>query len=136
MTKSSRDGSTIVQESSLGICGYSLEKSGQNYFISNHTSPVDAEGSNGEKYTGDLCGKTSIELAMSRRPRDLMDPASVNPEQLTSTPTKQDLVNEEIQKLAMKTHVEVQQREDIRRDLSKRMKFVPPDLRMGESVFY
>ena len=29
-----------------------------------------------------------------------MDPASMNPEQLTSTPTKQDLLNEEIQKLA------------------------------------
>ena len=70
---------------------------------------------------------------MRRRSRDLMDPASMNPEQLTSTPTKQDLLNEEIQKLAMKTHLEVQQREDIRRDLAERMKFVPPDLRLGES---
>ena len=60
----------------------------------------------------------------------------MNPEQLTSTPTKQDLLNEETQKLAMKTHLEVQQREDIRRDLAERMKFVPPDLRVGESVFY
>ena len=64
-----------------------------------------------------------------------MDPASMNPEQLTSTPTKQVLLNEEIQKLAMKTHLEVQQREDIRRDLAERMKFVPPDLRVGEQVF-
>ena len=39
---------------------------------------------------------------MRRRPKDLMDLASMNPEQLTSTPTKQDLLNEEIQKLAMK----------------------------------
>ena len=29
-----------------------------------------------------------------------------------------------------------QQREDIRRDLAERMKFVPPDLRAGEHVFY
>ena len=36
----------------------------------------------------------------------------------------------------MKTHLEVQQREYIRRDLAERMKFVPPDLRVGESVFY
>ena len=42
----------------------------------------------------------------------------------------------EIQKLAMKTHLEVQQREDIRRDLAEKMKFVPPDLRVGEQVFY
>ena len=72
---------------------------------------------------------------MGRRPRDLLDPASMNPEQLTSTPTKQDLLNEELQKLAMSTHLEVQQREDFRRDLAERMKFVPPDLRAGENVF-
>ena len=76
-----------------------------------------------------LSDKTPVELDMGRRPRDLMDPASINPEQLTSTPTKQDLLDEEIQKLAMKTHLEIQQREDIRRDLAERLKFVPPDLR-------
>ena len=83
-----------------------------------------------------LSGKTPMELVMGRRPRDLMDPASMNPEQLTSTPTKQDLLTEEIQKLAMKTHLEVQQRTDIRRDLAEGMKFAPPDLRVGEQVFY
>ena len=46
---------------------------------------------------------------MGRRPRDLMDLASINPERLTFTPTKQDLVNEEIQRSAMRTHLEVQQ---------------------------
>ena len=40
-------------------------------------------------------GKTPMELAMGRRPRDLLDPASLNPEQLSSTPSKQDLLNEE-----------------------------------------
>ena len=73
---------------------------------------------------------------MGRKPRDLLDPASMNPEQPTYTPTKQDLLNEEIQKLATKTHLEVQQREDIRRDLAERMKFVPPDLSAGEHVFH
>ena len=80
-------------------------------------------------------GKTPMELAMGKRPRDLIDPASMNPEQLTSTPTEQDLLKEEIQKLAMMTHLEVQQREDIRRDLAERMKSVPPDLRVEDSVF-
>ena len=73
---------------------------------------------------------------MGRRPRDLTKPASMNPEQLTSTPTKKDLLNEEIQKLAMKTHLEVQQREDIRRYFAARTKFIPPDLRVGEEVFH
>ena len=36
----------------------------------------------------------------------------------------------------LQTHLEIQQREDIRRDLAERMKFVPPDLRAGEHVFY
>ena len=73
---------------------------------------------------------------MGRRPRDLIDPAFMNPEQLASTSTKQDLLNEEIQNFAMRTHLEIQQqREDIRRDLAERMKFVPPDLRAGERVF-
>ena len=36
----------------------------------------------------------------------------------------------------MRTHLEVQQREDIHRDLAEWMKFVPPDLRAGKSVFY
>ena len=34
----------------------------------------------------------------------------------------------------MRTHLEVQQREDIRHDLAERMKFVPPDLRAREQV--
>ena len=60
----------------------------------------------------------------------------MNPEQLTSTQTKQVLLVEDIQKLDMKTHLEVQQREDIRRDHAEGMKFVPPDLRVREQVFY
>ena len=44
-------------------------------------------------------GKTPMELEMGRKPRDLLDPASTNPEQFTSTPTKQDLLNEETQKI-------------------------------------
>ena len=113
---------------------YSLQKPGPSG--TNHSCSLDAKGSNGEKYTGDFGGKTPMELAMGRKPRDLLDPASMNPEKLTSTPTKQDLVSEEIQKLAMKTHLEEQQREDIRRDLAEPMKFVHLDLRAGEHVFY
>ena len=45
--------------------------------------------------------KTPMELAMGKRPRDLIDLDSMNPEQLTSTTTTQDLLNEEIQKCAM-----------------------------------
>ena len=50
-----------------------------------------------------LNGKTPMELAIRRRPRDLMDPASMSQDQLTSTSTKLDLLNEEIQQFAVKT---------------------------------
>ena len=49
-----------------------------------------------------LSGKTPLELAMGRRPRDLLDPTSMNPEQPTYTQAKQDLLNEEIQKMDMR----------------------------------
>ena len=65
-----------------------------------------------------------------------MDPASMNPEHLTSKPTEQDIINEAFRKLAFQKLLEVQQREDIRRNLAEGMKFVPPDLRVGEQVFY
>ena len=44
-------------------------------------------------------------------------------------------MNEEIEKPAVQTHLEIQQREDIRPDLAERVKFVPPDLRVGERAF-
>ena len=91
----------IVQEISLGTRGYSLQKPGPDRSGTNHSCPVDAEGSL------TVSGKTPMELAMGRRPRDLLDPASINPQQLTSTPTKQDFLNEEIRKLAMRTHLEL-----------------------------
>ena len=91
----------------------------QDHSDTDHTCPVEAQSSNGEKHRGNSwLQKTPIQLVMGRRPRDFMDPASKNPEQLTSTPTKQDVLNEEIQKLAS-PHLEVQQREDMRRDLAK-----------------
>ena len=40
-----------------------------------------------------LSGKTPVELAIGWRRRDHMDPASMDPEQLTSTSNKQDLLN-------------------------------------------
>ena len=57
---------------------------GQDYSVTDHT---------GEKHIGNAECKTPIKIAMGRRPADLLDPASMNPEQLTSTPTKQDLLS-------------------------------------------
>ena len=66
----------------------------------------------------------------------MLDPTSMNPQQLTTDPNEQDKTNEELQTVAMKTHLEVQQREDIRRYLAANLKFIPPNLRPGEQVYY
>ena len=131
----SRYGCTTVQEIPLGTGGYRLQKPGPDHTGTNHSCLV-RKAATVRNTQVTLSGKTPMELAMGRKPRDLLDPPSKNSEQLTSTPTKKDLLNEEIQQLAMQTHLEVQQREDFRRDLAERMKFVPPDLRAGEYVFY
>ena len=78
-----------------------------------------------------LSGKTP----MGRRPRDLLDPASMNPEQLTSTPTKQDVLNEEIQKNG---HEDSSWSSATRRYPSRSCwtnEVCSSDLRVGESVF-
>ena len=38
----------------LGTRGYKLQKPGRDHFGTNHSCPVDAQSSNGEKYTSDL----------------------------------------------------------------------------------
>ena len=54
MAELSRVGCTTVRDISLGTGGYSLQKLGPDHSGTNHSCPVDAQGSNGEKYTGDL----------------------------------------------------------------------------------
>ena len=46
-----------------------LQKFGPDHSVADYTCPV------------------PMELTMRRRPRDLVDPAAMNPEQLTSAPT-------------------------------------------------
>ena len=86
LAKSSWDGCPIVSKIPLGTRRHSLQKFGQDYSVTNHTCSVDAQGSDGEKHTGNSELQNACGVAMGRRPRYLMDPASMNPEQLTSTP--------------------------------------------------
>ena len=50
----SRGGCTTVQETSLGTGGYHLQKPAPGRSGTDHSCPNDAQGSNGEKYTGDF----------------------------------------------------------------------------------
>ena len=60
----------------------------------------------------------------------------MNPQQLTTNKSNQDSTNQELQRIAMRTHLEIQQRDDIRRDLAASLKFIPADLIPGEEVYY
>ena len=68
MAEPSRDGCTTVQEVSLGTRGHSSKESGPDHSGTEHSCPVDAQGGDTEKYSGDLSVKTPMELAMGLRP--------------------------------------------------------------------
>ena len=82
-----------------------------------------------------LSGKTPVELAMGRRPIDLTDPAFMNPEQ-ANLHINQTRSLERGNSKADYANLEIQQRGNFRRDLAERMRFVPPDLRVGEKVLF
>ena len=64
-----------------------------------------------------VSGKTGLELAFGRRPPDLLDVETANPEQLTLEPLPQDKLDVELKPLAMKAHLEARQLQDQKRDL-------------------
>ena len=114
-----------------------FKKPGPDHSGTIHFCPVDAQDSNGEKYTGDLKLQDAHGIGHGTQTKRFSWTQlagiqnSLHPRQPSKTSSMR-----KFKKMAMKTLLEVQQREDIRRDLAERMKFVPPDLRTGERVFY
>ena len=53
-----------------------------------YTCPVDAQSSDGEKHTGNSEWQNDDGVSHEKETKRSHDPASMNPEQLTSTPTK------------------------------------------------
>ena len=105
-----------VQEVSLSaLVNTASKKSGPDHSGTDHSCPIDAQSTKGEKHTGNSEWQNAYRISHEKRTTYLMNPSFMNAEQLTSTSTKQDLLSEEIQKLTTQTHLEVQQREDIRR---------------------
>ena len=84
-----------------------------------------------------LSGKTPMQLAMRRRPRDVMDPAAMSPEELTSTPIEQDLLNEKIQKVGYEGNISMSNNEKtFAETLLKEWNLSAPIFRVEERVFY
>ena len=64
LAKSSWNGCPIVQEVSFGTRGHSLQKFGQDYSVTDYTCPVDAQGSDREKHTGNSEWQNSYGLSL------------------------------------------------------------------------
>ena len=65
-------------------------------------------------------GVTPLELAFARRPRDVLTPENVEPNQLTGNPTDQEVTARASKELANKADQEACQSDDLRRDLAAR----------------
>ena len=81
-------------------------------------------------------GKTPLELAFGRRPRDVITVENSNPEQLSHDQSKPELSDQKLQKLAMKTYLEARQRDDIKKDLAQRLMPSDGPYSPGDLVYY
>jgi hypothetical protein len=83
-----------------------------------------------------ISGRTPIELAFGRRPPDLLDYETANPEELTTDPLTKDKLDREIRKLALKTHLQARQQEDLRQDLARNVRPSDGPFSPSERVFF
>ena len=80
-------------------------------------------------------GKTPIELAFGRRPRDIVTLENANPGQLTERPLEAEIVNT-IRTLALSSYLKARQADDIRNDLAASLKFTSGPYVPGDKVWY
>ena len=77
-----------------------------------------------------------MEVATGRRPPDLFDVETANPEQLTATPPDEDLSTLALQRLALRAHQEARQSADLRHDMARRTMPSDGPYKQGDEVFY
>jgi hypothetical protein len=81
-------------------------------------------------------GRTPAELALGRRPPDILGTDNMMPNQLAVEPTKTQTMSEIIQREALKAHMEARQRTDIRRDLVSKLRPSDGPFEPGQSIWY
>ena len=79
-------------------------------------------------------GTTPLELAMGRRPRDIVTLEHADPEQRTLNPSPSEANVANAQTVAMQTYLEARQREDLRRDLASRRMPTDGPFAVGDNV--
>ena len=83
-----------------------------------------------------ISGYSPLEVATGRRPPDLFDVETANPEQLTATPPDEDLSTLALQRLALRAHQEARQSADLRHDMARRTMPSDGPYKQGDEVFY
>ena len=77
-----------------------------------------------------------MEVATGRRPPDLFDVETANPEQLSATPPDEDLSTLALQRFALRAHQEARQSADLRHDMARRTMPSDGPYKQGDEVFY
>ena len=77
-----------------------------------------------------------MEVATGRRPPDLFDVETANPEQLSATPPDEDLSTLALQRLALRAHQEARQSADLRHDMTRRTMPSDGPYKQGDDVFF
>ena len=83
-----------------------------------------------------ISGYSPLEIATGRRPPDLSDVETANPEQLTSEPPEEDISTLALQRLALRAHQEARQAADLRHDMARRTMPSDRPYKQGDEVFY
>ena len=83
-----------------------------------------------------ISGYSPLEVATGRRPPDLLDVETANPEQLSATPPDEDLSTLALQRLALRAHQEARQSADLRHDMARRTMPSDGPYKQGDEVFY
>jgi hypothetical protein len=83
-----------------------------------------------------ISGRTPLELSYGRRPPGLLDVETMNPEQLSIEPLEDDRLDVELKRLALKSHLEARQLNDLRLDLARNVRPSDGPYQPGDRVFY
>ena len=82
-----------------------------------------------------VSGYSPLEVATGRRPPDLLDMETSNPEQLSLEGLPEDRTATQLRTIAMKAHLEARQSTDLKKDLAKRVMPSDGPYTKGEKVF-
>ena len=79
---------------------------------------------------------TPSELAVGRRPADVIGVDNADPAQLTAEVPSHEVTIEACRKVAMKAYLEARQSEDLRRDIASKLQFSDGPFYPGDRIYY